>query len=117
MPQLGAGLKGGEGGVAATTHVAKSIFTFSLDQFLNGNEKFCAPYNEDGRGMSSRAGRDRGRGRGRDRGSDRGKVERDKRQLGAGTDSIICICTHARQGTGRNSMRKGNRGAGGEEAR
>lgn len=31
------------GGVAATTHVAKSIFTFSLDQFLNGNEKFCAP--------------------------------------------------------------------------
>lgn len=28
--------------MAATTHVAKSIFTFSLDQFLNGNEKFCA---------------------------------------------------------------------------
>lgn len=61
MPAVGrqAGLKRGrqawwEGGVAATTHVAKSIFTFSLDQFLNGNEKFCAPHNEDGRGMSSR---------------------------------------------------------------
>lgn len=69
MPQVGAGLKRGEaGGVAATTHVAKSIFTFSLDQFLNGNEKFCAPYNEDGRGMSSRAGRKKKRGRGSGKG-------------------------------------------------
>lgn len=42
-------------------------------------------------------------------------MERDKRQLGAGTDSIICICTHARQGTGRNSSRSSRKGTAEQE--
>lgn len=51
-------------------------------------KSFVPPHNEDARGMSSRAGRAEGAETGAKR--------------GAGTDSIICICTHARQGTGRN---------------